>query len=210
MIRHRLTALLLGLAAIGCSGHRPSPAPSSTPLAQAGQSLPASNPFARPSGLQYEAPPFNRIRNQDYQPAIEEGMRQQEAEWEAIARESSGPTFENTIVALDRSGELLTRVNRVFGAVVQANTNDTLQQVQTTEAPKLAAHYDALYLNPEIFRRVQAVYGRRTSLAPEQKALVERYQRNFIRAGAQLSEADKGQLRKLNQEEASLATSFQN
>src|SRR5215208_8124385 len=171
----------------------------------------SANPFAQPSSLPYQAPAFDRIRNGDYQPAIEEGMRRQRAELDSIARQQASPTFENTIVALERTGELLTRVLKVFGSVVQANTNDTLQRVQTEEAPRLAAQFDAMYLNPRLFQRVQSVYHRRTSLnlTPQQMALVERYRRDFVRAGAQLSERDKTRLRELNQEEAQLSTEFQ-
>src|SRR6187549_332166 len=99
----------------------------------------SANPFAQPSSLPYQAPAFDRIRNADYQPAIEEGMRRQRAELDSIARQQASPTFDNTIVALERTGDLLNRTLRVFEAVVQANTNDTLQRVQTEEAPKLAA-----------------------------------------------------------------------
>ena len=207
MIRSPISVALCVLV-LGCAGSSSSNQ-SAAPLSTGGKEFSTDNPFASRSSLFYEAPPFNKIGNLDYQPAIDEGMRRQKEEWEAIARDSAPPTFENTIVALDRTGALLSRVSQVFNLVVQANTNDTLQAVQTAEAPKLAAHRDALYLDPRLFRREEAVYAQRTGLGPEQKALVERYHRNFVRAGAQLSEADKDRLRKLNQEEATLATSFQ-
>jgi peptidyl-dipeptidase Dcp len=210
LTRSHLVALSFSLVFLGCAGGQSSSSHSGAPIPREARAFTQGNPFAHPSPLLYEAPAFNKIRNEDYEGAIEEGMRQEILEWNAIAEESATPTFQNTIVALDRAGALLGRVNRVFGAVVQANTNDTLQQVQTREAPKLAAHYDALYLNPKIFRRVQAVYDQRSSLEPEQKALVERYRRDFIRAGAQLAEGDKNRLRKLNQEEATLSTEFEN
>ena len=124
----------------------------------------SANPFAQPSSLPYQAPAFNHIRNADYQPAIEEGMRRQRAELDSIARQQAPPTFENTIVALERTGDLLNRCLRVFGAVVQANTNDTLQRIQTEEAPKLAAHSDARYLDSRLFQRVHSVYQRRATL----------------------------------------------
>jgi peptidyl-dipeptidase Dcp len=172
----------------------------------------SANPFAQPSSLPYQAPAFNHIRNADYQPAIEEGMRRQRAELDSIARQQAPPTFENTIVALERTGDLLNRTLRVFEAVVQANTNDTLQRVQTEEAPKLAALSDARYLDSRLFQRVHSVYqGRATlHLSPEQNTLVERYHLNFVRAGAQLPESAKDRLRQLNQEEARLSTSFEN
>jgi peptidyl-dipeptidase Dcp len=207
---YRLLLLTLSVGLFGCAATRSSSSHPAAPVAQQAQAFTDANPFARPSPLLYRAPPFDKIRNADYQPAIEQGMRLQREEWHAIAKEASPPTFDNTIVALERSGALLLRVNRAFNAVVGANTNDTLQQVQTEEAPKLAAHSDALFLDPQIFRRVQLVYDQRTSLAPEQKTLVERYRRDFVRAGAQLSERDKDRLRKLNQEEATLSTDFQN
>jgi peptidyl-dipeptidase Dcp len=211
LIRSRSLPWALGLVALSCAR-----APSSTSTSGAAHleapAFSSANPFAQPSSLQYQAPQFNRIRNTDYQPAIEEGMRRQLQEADTIARQASEPTFENTIAAMERTGLLLTRTLKVFGAVVNANTNDTLQQIQTAEAPKLAAHTDAIYLNPRLFRRVESVYDRRAQLGltPEQKALVERYHRDFVRAGAQLSPADKTRLSALNQEEAKLSTDFQN
>jgi peptidyl-dipeptidase Dcp len=210
LVHRRVVVLGLALLSLRCAGTPGTAthaAPSAVPKAQA---FTEANPFARPSALPYQAPPFDKIGNLDYQPAIEEGMRRQREEWNTIARQSSPPSFDNTIVALDRSGALLSRVNHAFNAVVGANTNDTLQQVQTEEAPKLAAHYDALYLDPLMFRRVEAVYQNRASMGPDQRRLVERYHRDFVRAGAQLSASDQDRLRKLNQEEATLSTDFQN
>src|SRR5438552_2877060 len=123
--------------------------------------LPASNPFAQPSTLPFQAPPFDKIKDADYQPALEEGMRQQIAEIQAIANNPAPPTFENTVAAMEKSGRLLDRVQLAFSGVVQANTNDTLDKVQTAEAPKLAAHQDAIFLNPKLFARVQAIYNSR-------------------------------------------------
>src|SRR5215213_1111985 len=204
-------ALLLSLtiAALGCA-HPTSD--TTAGAAPSGSSFSRSNPFVEPSPLLYQAPPFDRIRNLDYQPAIDEGMRRQLQEFDSVARQDAPPTFENTIVALERTGELLTRVLKVFGSVVQANTNDTLQRVQTEEAPRLAAHSDALYLDSRLFQRVHSVYQHRASLklSTEQNTLIERYHRNFLRAGAQLAEAAKNRLRQLNQEEARLSTDFQN
>lgn len=213
MSRLRYLLLTLGLVVVSCArGPSTSTTSSRGAAPVAGPHFSSANPFARPSSLQYQAPPFDRIRDADYQPAIEEGMRRQLKEIDSIAGQEAQPSFENTIVALERTGVLLTRTLKVFGAVVNANTNDTLQQVQTEEAPRLAAHADALYLNPRLFRRVESVYDRRTALnlTPEQNALLERYHRDFIRAGARLSEADQRRLRKLNQEEARLSTAFQN
>ncbi|MBV9774807.1 MAG: peptidyl-dipeptidase Dcp [Gemmatimonadetes bacterium] len=198
MLRHRSLLLAAGLAATGA--------------VQAGAQAPAprANPFFTVSTLPYQAPPFDRIRDADYQPALEEGMRRERAEIDAIAARTDTPTFDNTILAMERSGRLLNRVSTAFGAMTQANTDSTLQRVQREEAPRLAAHNDATYLNDRLFRRVKSVYDRRASLGldADQKALVERYYRTFVRAGAQLSEADKARLRALNQEESRLNTSF--
>jgi peptidyl-dipeptidase Dcp len=172
----------------------------------------SDNPFASPSRLPFGAPPFDRIHDADYQPAIEEGMRRHLKEVDAIADQSTPPTFDNTIVAIERSGELLTRVLKAFNGVTGANTNDVLQKVQSDEAPKLAAHTDAIFLNEKLFRRVETIYDHRDrlGLTPEQRYLIERYHLDFERAGARLSEADKARLRALNQEESTLTTDFQN
>jgi peptidyl-dipeptidase Dcp len=171
--------------------------------------LSPSNPFLTKSPLPFEAPPFDRIQDGDYAPAIEEGMRRQLAEIAAIAGNPAPADFDNTIVAMERSGELLTRAAKVFFDVTQSNTNETLQKVKADLAPRIAAHQDAIFLNPKLFARVQAVYARRDALAPEDKYLVERTYRNFVRAGAKLSDADKVTLTRLNQEESKLANDYE-
>jgi peptidyl-dipeptidase Dcp len=170
------------------------------------------SPFVSASALFDQAPPFDRIHDADFPPALDEGMRQQLAEVRLIAADTAAPTFDNTILALERSGALLNRAYKVFNALTQANTDDTLQQVQTDEAPRLAAHFDAIHLNDTLFRRVKAVYERRADLARDsvQRVLVERYYRDFVRAGALLSKADQARLRALNEEESKLSTAFQN
>jgi peptidyl-dipeptidase Dcp len=138
-------------------------------------------------------------------------MKQRRAEIEKIAGQSAPPTFDNTILAMERSGALLRRVARVFRAMTLANTDSALQQVQEEEAPRLAADSDATVLNDKLYRRVKSVYNRRDALGldPGQRFLVERYYRNFVRAGAQLSERDKTRIRALNQEAAKLTTDFE-
>ncbi|HET7232336.1 MAG TPA: peptidyl-dipeptidase Dcp [Longimicrobium sp.] len=220
MIRSRLPAFAAGVVAVaGCtqaavragSGADVAAAPAPAAAAPA-SALREDNPFFAASTLPYQAPPFDRIRDEHYQPALEEGMRQQLAEVQAIAGQTAEPTFENTIVAMERSGELLNRVSAAFGAVTSANTDSVLQKVQQEEAPRLAAHRDAIYLNDRLFQRFKSIYDRRASLGltPEQNELVERYQRIFVRAGAQLGEAEKTRLRALNQEESRLSTEFRN
>ncbi|HEX3430889.1 MAG TPA: M3 family metallopeptidase [Rhizomicrobium sp.] len=173
--------------------------------------LPASNPFAQPSTLPFQAPPFDRIKDTDYQPALEEGMRQQLAEIQAIANNPAPPTFENTIAAMEKSGRLLDRVQLAFSGVVGANTNDTLDKVQTAEAPKLAAHQDAIFLNPRLFARVKAIYtsSAAAKLDPESRQLLKIYYGQFVHAGALLNDADKDKLRDLNKRDAALETAFQ-
>ncbi len=172
--------------------------------------LPASNPFAAPSPLLYQAPPFDRIKDSDYLPAFEEGMKRQRAEIDAIAANPEPPTFENTIVAMEKTGELLTRVSKVFFNMDQSNTNPAIQKIKAEVAPKLAAHSDAIYLNPKLYARVKAIYEKRDGLGldPESKYLVDRDRLAFIRAGAELSDADKTTLTGLNQEESTLTSGF--
>jgi len=171
----------------------------------------AAGPFDVPSNLPYQAPRFDIIKDADYQPAFELGMRQQLAEMEAIANNKAEPTFENSIAAMERSGRMLERVNNAFFGVMQANTNPVLDKVQTREAPKLAAHTDAIYLNEKLFARVKALYDRRASLKLDSEALqvLTLYYRQFVHAGANLSPADKERLRAINKRNATLEASFQ-
>src|SRR5437868_12602207 len=171
----------------------------------------AANPFFSASTLPFHAPPFDKIKDSDYAPAIEEGMKNQLVEIDAIANNPASPTFANTLEAMERSGALLTRVTKVFFNLTTANTSDTLQKIKADEAPKLAAHSDAIFLNAKLFARVKTLYDSRDSLKldPESHYLVERYFKAFVRAGALLSEADKETLRGLNQEEAKLTTKFE-
>lgn len=174
-------------------------------------SAPAVNPFFSESTLPYHAPPFDKIKDSDYSPAIEEGMKTQLAEIETIANNPEAATFANTFEAMERSGALLTRVTKVFFNLTTANTSETLQKIKADEAPKLAAHSDAIFLNAKLFARVKALYDKRDTLKldPESRYLVERYYKRFVRGGALLSETDKETLRGLNQEEAKLTTKFQ-
>ncbi len=169
-----------------------------------------SNPFYAPSTLPYQAPPFDKIKDADYQPAIEAGIVQQQTEVDAIADNPSAPTFDNTIVALERSGQLLTRVTLAFGGVTGANTNDTLQKVQEETAPKLAAAQDAINLNTKLFARIKTLYDKRSTLSLDLESLrlLEYDYQQFVKAGANLSEADKTKLKKLNEEDAKLSNDF--
>ncbi len=171
-----------------------------------------SNPFYAPSTLPFQAPPFDKIKDEDFQPAIEAGIAQQQAEIQAIANSPEPPTFDNTIVAMEKTGQLLDRVSAVFEGVTGANTNPTLQKVKTIEAPKLAAHQDFILLNTKLFARIAAIYKQRASLHldPESLRLVEHDYDEFVHAGANLSETEKTELRKLNEEASSLSDAFAN
>jgi peptidyl-dipeptidase Dcp len=209
-----ILAVVLFLSLVGLDTHAQTNPQSSVPAAPTTQKpvFDETNPFARPSTLPFQAPPFDKIKDDDYQPAIEEAMRRELAEVELIANNPEAPTFANTIEALERKGEMLKRVQAVFSGMVSSNTNPTIQKVQTEEAPKLAAHRDAIYLNPKLFARVRAIYDQRTALklAPDAAYLVERYYRDFVRAGALLSDADKIAMRALNKEQSQLVDQFRN
>ncbi len=170
------------------------------------------NPLMSPSTLPFGAPPFDKIKDGDFKPAFEAGMKAQIAEIKAIADTPAPPTFDNTLVALEKSGQLLTRVEMVFGGLSSANTNPTLQALQEEVAPKLAAHGDAIFLNDRLFKRIEAVYGRRAELKldPQSDRLLEYYYKRFVHAGAKLSEADKTTLKAFNEQEASLMAKFMN
>ncbi|MEO5649314.1 MAG: M3 family metallopeptidase, partial [Ginsengibacter sp.] len=172
--------------------------------------LSSSNPFLHPSTLPYQAVPFDKIKNADFQPAMEEGMKQKLEEIQKIADNPEAPTFENTFVAMEKSGQLLTRVSNAFDVFTGANTNPELQKVKQEEAPKLAANEDAIFLNSNLFQRVKTIYNQREKLQldPESKRLVEYYYQKFQLAGAQLSDEDKNKLKKLNEERASLSALF--
>ncbi len=213
MKRFRIVLLLaLCCAALFAQAPAPAAAPAAAPQKPAEETaaFTPDNPFAKASVLPYQAPPFDKIRDEHYLPAIEEGMRQELAEVEAIANSAEPPTFENTIVAMEKSGALARRVGRVFGGVASSNTNPTIQKIQTVLAPKQAAHRDAISLNPKLFARVKAIYDKRgeLQLTPEQKFVVEETYNGFVRAGALLSEEEKTRLRELNKEQSKLQNEF--
>jgi len=170
----------------------------------------ADNPFARPSTLPFELPPFDKIRDEDYTPAFEAGMREQLKEVAAIAHNPQPATFENTIVALERSGRVLDRVGTVFFNLSSCNTDPKMQEIDTVMAPKLAAHNDAIFLDAALWARVDKLYTQRASLKldPESLQLLTRYHVQFVRAGAQLSAADQKRLRAINEELSTLTTRF--
>src|SRR5438552_251277 len=171
----------------------------------------ADNPFLAESSLPYHVPPFDKIKDEHFVPAIEAGMREQLKEVEAVANNSETPTFDNTIVALERTGRLLDRAQRTFSNLNACNTNPALQKIDKEMAPKLAAHHDEIFLNPKLFARVQELYSNRENLGLDSESayLLERYYKDFVRAGAKVSDTDKEKLKKINTELATLQTQFE-
>jgi peptidyl-dipeptidase Dcp len=172
--------------------------------------LDASNPFARVSTLPFHYPAFDKIKDEHFKPAFEVGMRVHLLEVEAIANNRNAASFDNTIVAMERAGQLLTRVSTTFSNLQGANTNDNLDAIDREMSPKLAAHADAIYLNDKLWKRVKTLYDKRDSLKldAESKHLLARYHRDFVRAGANLSAANKEKLKAYNGEIASLQSTF--
>ena len=168
------------------------------------------NPLLKESSLDFHYPPFDKIKDEHFAPAYEQGMAQQLKEIEPIASSAEPPTFENTIVALEKTGDLLGRVDRIFSNLASANTNPQLQKIESDMAPKLAAQQDAIFLNGPLFKRVETLYNNREKLGldDESKWLIERYHKDFVRAGAKLSDPDKTKLKAMNAELAALQTTF--
>ena len=211
MTRPLALAAAITLALAACNGQAPE-TPSPEPKAETTAVTPAvaENPLLVASTLPFQAPPFDKIQDAHYLPAFEEGMQQHLAEVRKIADNPEPATFENTIEAMERTGDTLGRVARIFFGLVQADTNDARQKIQEEIAPKLAAHQDEINLDPKLFARVKSIYDQRDKLDldPVQQRLVERDYEDLVRAGAQLSDADKATMRKLNVEESSLSTKF--
>ncbi len=184
------------------------PTPGAGPAPAAG--LPADNPFARASTLPYQLPPFDLVREEHLGPAIAAGIAEQRAEWAAIASTEGEPTFEGTVLALERSGRLLHRVTAVSGALASAHATPGVRAVDAEFAPLRAAHADALFLDDRLFGQVDDLHARRDSLGldADELRLLERYHRDFVRAGAALPERAKQRLRELNTELSTLSQRF--
>lgn len=174
------------------------------------ESMNEENPFFHPSSLPFEAPNFDEISIDDYRPAFEEGMRLELAEMDSIASNPEEPTFENTIVAMEKSGQVLNRVSNVFYNLTSADTNDQLQEIQAEMAPKLAAHSDNIYLNGDLFERVQTLYEKRDELDLDEASLklLEDTYRDFVRAGALLTDQEQQRMREINERLSTLTTKF--
>jgi peptidyl-dipeptidase Dcp len=171
-----------------------------------------SNPFFAPSSLPFHAPDFAAVKVEHFMPAFEEGMRQHLAQMDEIANQAAPPTLDNTLIAMERSGEILDRVAPVFFHLSGAYTNDAIQKLEEEIAPKLASHSDNIYLNPKLFQRVETLWKGREqgNWSEEQKRLVEKYYENFVRAGARLTADQQARIRAINEELSTLTTQFQN
>jgi peptidyl-dipeptidase Dcp len=171
----------------------------------------SDNPLLTESALPFHYPPFDKIKDGDFAPALDAGMREQLKEIEPITNSPEKPTLENTVVALEKTGRLLDRAESIFSNLNSCNTNPALQKIETDFAPKLAAHRDAIHLNGKLFARIKELYDNRDNLGldPESAYLLERYYKDFIRAGAKLSDPDKEKLKKINAELATLQTQFE-
>lgn len=197
-MKHLFLLILIPAVAINCIAQVPGLSP--------------GNPFASPSKLPYQAPPFNKIKNADYKPAFEEGIKQQLKEINLIADNPASPTFENTIVAMEKTGQLLNRVSAAFGALTGANTNSDLEKLQEEMAPKFAAMSNEILLNEKLFTRIETIYNNRLKLKLSSDAirLIEVTYRRFVMAGAKIPAEEKAKLKKLNEEEATLGARFTN
>jgi peptidyl-dipeptidase Dcp len=191
-----ISAVLLVL--IGCGGQT------------SDQAAVENNPFLQPYATEYNVHPFDRIEPDHFVPAFEEGMRLQKAEHRVIIDNPEPPSFENTIAAVDRSGELLGEVSTVFFAQSSANTNDEIQLINKQMAPRLAAHRDELRLDPQLFERVKAVHDAREELGldAEQLFILENMYKRYVRNGALLNDEDKARLKEINQELSKLGVTF--
>lgn len=196
--------LMTAISTVSLQAQEPSVVTSST------QAATSDNPLLVESTLDYHLPRFDRIRDEHFLPAFERGMREQLQEIDGIANGTEKATFENTIVALERSGQLLESVDRVFSNLNATHTNAALQKIESEVEPKLAAHRDAIRLNNTLFARIHTLYDEREQLEldPESLFVLERYHKDFVRAGARLSDQDKPRLKALNSELATMETAF--
>ncbi|USL95526.1 M3 family metallopeptidase [Riemerella anatipestifer] len=192
-----------GLSAVACTTMEKTKTSADIPV-------PAGNPFLEKSKLQYQAPEFDKIKDEHFKPAFDYGLKVQALEVQKISENTEAPTFENTVLALENSGEVLKRAQSLFYNLTGSNTNDKLQALQQEYAPIFSAHSDKIYLNSKLYERIKKVYENRGGLNSESQKLVEYYKQNFDIAGAGLSDAKKEELKKINGELASLSTQFSN
>ncbi|MBY6094226.1 M3 family metallopeptidase [Ferrimonas balearica] len=213
MLRKTLLASSVVLALAACSDTTPTAPTAAAPAAEAAPQvaqLPDSNPLKNASTLQYQAPDFSRITDEHFKPAFEVGMAQHMAEIDAIANNPEAPTFENTLVAMEKSGALLSRAASVFYNLSSSTSNDARRALETEMGPKFAEHQDNVYLNAKLFERVKAIYDHRAELGLDAESirLTEVTYEQFVRAGADLSPEQKLKVRELNKKLSELTNQF--
>ena len=210
LVRPLLAAILLSQTCMPIAVSETSGEKESSSVNESTKTLPESNPFAQPSSLPFQAPPFDRIELEHFQPALIAGMKEQLQEIDAITEQSATPTFENTIVPLEQSGRLLSRTRRVFSNLSSAHTNEHLQNIQAEMAPLLAAHSDQILLNTDLFARVRSIYESRESrqLSSEQLEVLRQHHEDFVRAGAKLTGQEQDRIRVINEQLSTLDTTF--
>lgn len=205
MTKKRYILALAVLALMSCETEQ-----KESPSMEQTESTNGDNPFLNAYTTPFEVPPFDLISNAHFSPAFEQGMAQHKAEIEAIINNEESPSFENTIIALENSGELLARVSSVFYNLNSANTNDEMQELAQKMAPIIAAHQDDISLNDALFSRIKAVWEKQDdfNLNAEQKVLLKNKYESFVRSGANLNDADKEKLREINGKLSTLSTQF--
>ncbi|MFZ6688787.1 M3 family metallopeptidase [Undibacterium sp. SXout11W] len=208
-----LLMLLCSALAIqsGVAAETSAPSTQASPVKKAPRAkAQATNPLLVKSTLPFEYPVFDKIHNEDYAPAFAQAMREEDAEIKAIANNPAKPSFENTIVALERSGQNFTRVSRIFENQTEANTNPALEALSGDLAPKLSAHQDAIVLNEKLFQRIQTLINQKASLHldAESERLLDRYYADYVRSGVKLSQTDKEKLKSLNAQLATMENKF--
>jgi peptidyl-dipeptidase Dcp len=215
MKKSLITLLCSGLALQASLAAEPAVTPSANPTTvnqnnQSSDNAYSDNPLFAVSTLQFEFPTFDKFKNEHFAPAFAEALRQHAAEIKAITDNSAEPSFDNTVVAMERAGQMLGRVARIFSNLTATNTNPTLEALSRDLAPKLSAHNDSIFLNAALFKRVKSVYATRASLNLDSESLrlLERYYTDFVRAGANLSDENQTKLKAYNSELASLSTKF--
>ncbi len=212
MNRPLACALALAISAtalVGCDKNS-APAPTTSDKAAMPADAAQDNPLFVESPLQLKFPQFDKIKDSHFGPAFDRGMAEQVKDMQAIANSAEPATFENTILAMERTGQLLSRAVSVFGNLTSANTNDALDKLDEEYSPKFAAHFDGIYLDPKLFERIKSLYDKRDTLGLDAEGvrLIERYYTDFVRAGANLTEEQKTRVKAINSEMATLTTKF--
>ncbi|HET8942504.1 MAG TPA: M3 family metallopeptidase, partial [Rudaea sp.] len=205
-----LSVVLCGSLGACADGNTVREDPSQPQSHVSAEANPASNPFFAASTLPLHYPPFDKVHDADFAPGFERGMAEQLTEVAAITSNADAPSFDNTVLALERSGQILQRTTTVFFSLLGVENSDELKAIQAEYAPKLSAQRDAITLNPALFARIQKLYDTRASLGLDAEGvrLIERYRTDFVRAGAQLSDTEKAHLKQINGELAKLGTKF--